>query len=91
MTSRPEGGGVHDDLTEVSIDFGCSRRIQEHVADMVHACPNRKVAVGVLEVIRHACFVRCFVSSCPSGRMSEGYWMKATAIPLAVRCVIQPW
>ena len=61
MTSRPEGGGVHDDLTEVSIDFGCSRRIQEHVADMVHACPNRKVAVGVLEVIRHACFVRCFV------------------------------
>ena len=61
MTSRPKGGGVHDDLTEVGIDFGCSGRIQEHIADMVHACPNSEVAVGVLEVIRHACFVRCFV------------------------------
>ena len=61
MASRPEGGGVHHDLTEVGVDFGCSGRIQEHVADMVHACSNGEVAVGVLEVIRHACFVRCFV------------------------------
>ena len=28
VASRPEGGGVHDDLTEVGVDFGCSGRIQ---------------------------------------------------------------
>ena len=58
MPACPQGGGVNDDLAKVGVDFRCALPLQEDALDMVHSCPDGEIAVGVLEVIRHPCFVR---------------------------------